>query len=90
MAQKKSFKDNPALQFISTNPGEEIQTNPSPVTESTNVPMKPNPLYIETRSKRLNLLIQPNLYNKLKAASKAQDISLNELINRVLEEYTDK
>ena len=28
---------------------------------------KLNPLYIENRSKRLQLLVQPSLYNKVKA-----------------------
>ena len=89
MAQKKSFKDNPALQFI-TPPEEEIQSAPAPAEQNTSVPMKPNPLYIETRSKRLNLLIQPSLHTKLKDIAKGQDISINELIHRALEEYADR
>ena len=45
---KKSFKDNPALQFIST-------TEEQPTAESTGKPpkgYKVNPLYVETKSRR--------------------------------------
>lgn len=90
MAQRKSFKDNPALQFISTPPVEEVQPSPAPAEQNTAVPTKPNPLYIETRSKRLNLLIQPSLHTKLKNMAKAQDVSINELIHKALEEYADR
>ena len=86
MAQKKSFKNNPALQFINTPPIEETQHYP--VDPINNIPKKPNPLYIETRSKRLNLLIQPSLHEKLKYVAKTQNISINELIHKVLEKYT--
>lgn len=79
---KKTFKDNPALQFIST-PAEEA------TAPASSVPMKRNPLYIETRSKRLNLLIQPSLHSKLKAMAEAQDKSINDLIHTVLENYAE-
>lgn len=90
MAQKKSFKDNPALQFISAQSAEEAQPSPAPAEQNTGVPMKPNPLYIETRSKRLNLLIQPSLHAKLKNMANGQDVSINELIHKALEEYADR
>lgn len=90
MARKKSFKDNPALQFITSQPAEEVQPSPSTTEQNTGVPMKPNPIYIETRSKRLNLLVQPSLHTKLKNMAKAQDVSINELIHKALEEYTDR
>lgn len=86
---KKSFKDNPALQFITT-PAEEAQPAPAQSEQGAGVPMKPNPLYIETRSKRLNLLMQPSLHTKLKDMAKAQDVSINELIHKALEEYADR
>lgn len=86
MAQKKSFKAdlNPAMQFIST-PTEderEVTTATAPAPEGYKV----NPLYIEKRSKRLQLLIQPSLYDKIKAQADAEGCSVNDLIHRVLED----
>ena len=47
---------------------------------------KLNPLYIEKRSKRLQLLVQPSLYNKVKAQAETEGCSVNDYIHRVLEE----
>lgn len=52
--------------------------------------MKPNPAYIETRSMRVQLLMQPSLHARLKETARAQDVSLNDLIHQVMEEYTVK
>ena len=52
--------------------------------------VKPNYLYVETRSKRLNSLIKPSVHNKIKKYSKAQGESFNECLNRILDEYIEK
>ena len=78
----KDFK-NPALAFMST--GEE-QTAHEP---GQGVPMKLNPLYVETKSRRLQLLVKPSLHARLRATATAQDMSLNELIHTILEQYAD-
>lgn len=90
MAQKKSFKAelNPAMQFIST-PAEETTTGAGEGIASTkDAPegYKVNPLYIEKRSKRLQLLVQPSLYDKVKAQAEREGCSVNDYIHRVLEE----
>jgi hypothetical protein len=90
MAQKKSFKAdlNPAMQFIST-PAEETATGAGEGVASTkDAPegYKVNPLYIEKRSKRLQLLVQPSLYDKVKAQAETEGCSVNDYIHRVLEE----
>lgn len=79
---KKSFKDSisPAMQFISQ-PLEE-----SPKAETPPEGYKVNPLYIEKKSRRLQLLIQPSLYDKVKARADREGRSLNELIHSILEE----
>lgn len=80
---KKNFKDNPALQFISTaDPAE-----PTPTEEAPQYPMKRNPLYIETKSRRLQLLLQPSLYNKIKALADEQSKSINEVVHSILDEH---
>lgn len=87
MAQKKSFKAelNPAMQFIST-PTEEREADATTVTAPAPEGYKVNPLYIEKRSKRLQLLVQPSLYDKIKAQADGEGCSVNDLIHRVLEE----
>lgn len=89
---RKTFKNelNPALQFISTSANEENQKQESQNIISIPVPMKRNPLYIETKSKRIQLLIQPSLYSKLKEISEQKGTSLNDLIHTILEKSTRK
>ena len=70
---KKSFKtDNPAMAFI-TQPTHDTQVQG---TEG------------EIRSKRLNLLLPPSLHSNLSKIARVEGISLNELINVVLENHT--
>lgn len=85
MAQKKSFKAdlNPAMQFIST-PAEEAPATTT--TAPAPAGYKVNPLYIETKSKRLQLLVQPSLLEKLKGKAKAEERSVNDLVHSILEE----
>ena len=89
MAQKKSFKAdlNPAMQFIST-PAEETVAETVTAPRATEAPegYKLNPLYIEKRSKRLQLLVQPSLYDKIKAQVDTEGCSVNDFIHRVLED----
>lgn len=87
---KKSFKDNSAMNFISTPQQAGKATLAPEGGEKPAVPMKLNPLYIETKSKRLQLLIQPSLHGKLKGIATAEGISLNELIHTTLQEYTKR
>ena len=91
MANKKSFKAdlaNPAMQFIST-PTEETREDLTPTASRTaDAPedYKVNPLYIETKSKRLQLLLQPTLLEKLRSRAKAEGRSVNDLVHSILEE----
>jgi hypothetical protein len=54
-------------------------------TIEESVPMKLNPLYVETKSKRFQLLLQPSVYNKVKELALASGISVNEFIHTTLE-----
>ena len=47
---------------------------------------KPNPAYIETKSRRLQLLMQPSLHDRIKARAAAEGLSVNEYIHKTLEE----
>lgn len=78
---KKSFKDEPAMQFISTINEDE------PAKESPTVPGRYTiaPRTIEAKSRRLQLVIQPSLYNKVKERAEQSGVSVNEYIHQVLE-----
>lgn len=83
---KKDFKtgENPALAFIS---GAETQkTDNKHNTHNT----PPTLAADETKSKRLNLLLYPSLLESLKKIAAMQRTSVNDLINTVLDEYTEK
>ena len=86
---KKSFKEsiNPAMSFISQESidraeGEApaLEARPAKAPEG----YKLNPLYIETKSDRLQLLIQPSLKAKLKEKAKREVTSVNDLVNSIL------
>lgn len=84
---KKSFIDsieNPAEVFISA------PTAAKPQGEQPPQGFKPNPEYIETRSKRVQLLMQPSLYKQLKARAKREKRSLNDLVHSILEKNAER
>ncbi len=120
MATKKSFRENPALQFISVVTGGEAQSNgmertgvaqpaaalatPESAQEPETVrtvftppsvpargadapvhPMRLDPRYIETKSRRMHLLLRPSLYDALKVRAVAAGVSVNEWVHEVLE-----
>lgn len=92
---KKSFKDNPALQFISSAGTEEIheqdqQISPQATDPARTAPegYKINPKFIELKSKRLQLVLQPSLLARVKERAKAQKLSVNEYVHRILDEAT--
>lgn len=51
---------------------------------------KMNPAFVETKSRRFQLLMQPSLYEKLKSRSEAGGVSVNELIHSLLEAATSE
>ena len=99
MATKKSFTDNnPALAFLNQEPPQKAQKAQKQQAGSTaagHIEAPPegykiNPLYIETKSKRVNLLIQPSLYERVKEHSKKTGISANETIIEAVRQYLDR
>lgn len=82
---KKTFKDNinPAMSFISQ---ESIDKTEGETPAKAPEGYKLNPLYIETKSERLQLLIQPSLKAKLKERAKAEGTSVNDLVSCILQE----
>ena len=85
------------MQFLSTSPEEQESADVMDAVSNTNtisevLPQigkppegyKINPLYVETKRRRLQLVMQPSLYEKVKARANQQKISVNEYIHRVL------
>ena len=100
MGKKKSFledldtgiaEDNPALQFISKREPEEPEPQPQAAASSDRTPpegYKLNPMFIETKTRRVQIVLQPSLYERVKAAAKAKGVSVNEYIHNVLDVAT--
>ena len=42
-------------------------------------------MYIEKKNRRVQLLIQPSLYNKIKTRADTEGKSVNEVVNSILE-----
>lgn len=90
---KESEANNPALAFISEESisavdGKEEPTLKAPTGEKPPKGYKLNPLYVETKTKRLQLVLQPSLFERVKAASEAAGLSVNEYCHRVLDNAT--
>ena len=104
---KKSFKDNPALMFISGaeeagkeqgEQAEQVEQTKQAVAEvplkapTTKMPTgtgyKYNPLYVETKTKRLQLVLQPSVFERVKARAKESGLSVNEYCHQILDKAT--
>lgn len=87
MAKKDFKQNNPALAFIST-PEEETQPSVAD-TNKLDPPegYKVNPLYIEKKTRRVNLILQPSVADGLKEVAKAKGISANEAASEALRAY---
>lgn len=93
---KKTFKPNldqignPALQFISsvTADCESVQTSiensPGIKNEKTSGTPEGYKMVPEPKSKRLQLLIQPSLYTRIKEKANADKTSVNDTIHNIL------
>lgn len=81
---KKSFNiENPAEQFIS----KPIAHTEQLVEASEEAPKgyKLNPKYIEKKDRRLQLLLQPSVYDAIKAKAESKGQSVNNFIHELLE-----
>ena len=94
---KKTFTGNPAMQFITPQePAEEEapirarEPKPKAASKKDLPPegYKLNPKYVEVKSRRLQLVMQPSLYEKVKARAKAGGLSVNEYIHEILDRET--
>ena len=87
MTRKTGFKnppininkeEPPELAFMRSSVEKQQQDNiPSKGKEATPDGMKVNPMYIEKRTKRVQIVLQPSLYEQLKAHAKEIGMSFN-------------
>ena len=95
MATKKTNfkKDNPALSFMTPIEESTVQeeTKTAPIKKNA-IPegFKANPEYIETKSKRVQLLLQPSTVGSIKRLATKKGLSMNEAINEAIQEYLRK
>lgn len=91
MPRKKTFvnADDPALSFISQESVEQAEERQAqsgaPSRGQPPKGYKRNPEFIEVKSRRVQLVMQPSLYERVKLRSEAEGISFNEYCHRVLE-----
>ena len=90
MPKKKTFQDEKSVtQFFTPYEPEEQESQPA---ESIGTPQPPkgykiNPLYVEVKSRRIQLVLKPSLYERAKAKAAADGVSFNELVHLALEQY---
>lgn len=102
---KKTFTDkiqqkavNPTLQFISAPEAapeprkvEEHKTSASTPNAPQRAPQARRALSDEeTKSRRLQLLLTPSLYDELRDKAAEERVSVNEMINTILKDYLRK
>lgn len=76
MTKKSFIAANPAIAFISSAKG-------------NTVAMKRHPELIETKSKRVQMLMQPSLYASIKAQATQKGLSVNEMMHVILQNHVD-
>lgn len=87
MAAKKGFKIDPVMQFIST---EEERPAEDQVQTSEGYDTRRYKLTPVAKTARLQLLVRPYTKEAIKKAADEQGLSMNELINQILDEYAEK
>lgn len=94
----KNFTNNPAFDMLSSyteteNENAEKSAKKTPpknktaktLREKAEKPKTFEPIRKEQKSKRLNLLLKPSIYEKLESKAKEFDVSINELVNQIID-----
>ena len=95
---KKTFTDNPAMNFI-TQPEEENEPlqdlNPEEKERARTIAemklsgqakgKKVNPLFVEAKTRRVSIVLAPSLYKVAKKRADKKGLSFNEYINSLVE-----
>lgn len=93
-AAEAARRDNAdVMQFINppaaqTAEGDHPGGASAPEAGSSQIKYKPNPQYIEVKSRRVQLALQPSLYDRIKKAAEAGGLSVNEYISQTMDKAT--
>ena len=97
MAKKNFKQNNPAEAFITMPETEPIREEAQRETQNrlTGTRKAPegyklNPEFIEVKSKRVQLLLQPSIVEAFKALAKEKGLSMNETANEAIKEYLER
>lgn len=86
----KDFKsENPAMAFISKKSQDMEEKHLKVDEEKPPKGYKMDPKYVETKSKRVGILIQPSVFERLKEFAYEKRISVNEAINEAVRQYIE-
>lgn len=87
----KNFKvTNPAEGYFTQPQQQEIQQEQPATIAKPPAGYKPNPAYIETKSRRVQLLFKPSVHEKAKAKAKLAGISVNQYICDLVEKAVEE
>lgn len=86
-----AFAREPAKMFISAQDAEEATARDQPPEARSTIddaaPITCSRIKPETKSRRIQLLVRPSTYSSIKAEADELGMSLNELINAILERH---
>lgn len=77
---QKKAAENPALQFFS-----QAEEKPQEERQVETRPLYTRPKQQEYKTRRLQLLLRPSLYEEIKEAAEREGASVNDLIHCILE-----
>lgn len=87
---KKDFKTSAADMFITASEEPKPKTKRKATTPKAEAPIVARGFQVvpEYKKERLQLLLKPSTKEDLKRIAQEDGVSVNELINRILEDYT--
>lgn len=90
VAPEMSFFSEETIKAVDKVEDTEPTTIPTGAKREAPEGYKVNPIYVEKRTKRVQLVLQPSLYDKVKQMADKQGVSLNDFCHKVLEEATEE
>ncbi len=89
MSNKKNFKGNPTAFFISEQePAAPEPARAASVADFENIPLPIGYKIVqESKTRRIQLLLRPSVYEVLKRVCDDEGLSVNQKINQIIEAY---
>jgi predicted HicB family RNase H-like nuclease len=87
---KKDYKMNAAEMFLSDTDPEDLQEEKQEELQPAFAVPEGYRLVKEYKSERMQLLVKPATKKAIKKAAYSQGMSMNDLINKIIEEYIER